>query len=178
MSFDFLPGPQAPVTEPLQVYLLHISGMELEGYEWLLKHVSGNPLPVAVCSDKPQIGEMLECVRLGAKAYCNSHMASAHYNQMIRLISQGQSWFPPHMLAETFRLAQQTVKPPPYHKLLDELTNREKEIAMAVSEGKSNRQIAELCEISETTVKTHLSSIFKKFEVRDRVGLVLLLKQF
>ena len=57
------------------------------------------------------------------------------------------------------------------------LTAREKDIAHAVGEGKSNWQIADLYEISETTVKTHLSNIFKKLELKDRVGLVLYIKQ-
>ena len=168
---------QAPDDGSDCCYLLHISSMELEVYEWLLRHVSGKPVPVGVCADLPNIREMLECVRLGAKAYCNSHMAALHYRQMLDLLAQGQSWFPPQMLDETFRLAQQAVKPAPAQKPLDMLTEREKEIALAVADGKSNRQIADLYEISEPTVKTHLSNIFKKLELKDRVGLVLYLKQ-
>ena len=81
------------------------------------------------------------------------------------------------MLDETFKLAQQVVKPAPDQKPLDMLTEREKDIALAVGEGKSNRQIADLYEISEPTVKTHLTNIFKKLDLKDRVGLVLYLKQ-
>jgi DNA-binding NarL/FixJ family response regulator len=81
------------------------------------------------------------------------------------------------MLDETFRLAQQTVKPTQDQAKLEILTTREKDIAHAVGEGKSNRQIADLYDISEPTVKTHLTNIFRKLELRDRVGLVLYLKQ-
>ena len=176
-AIEFSPQLQAPTSDPEQLYLLHISSMELDCYEWLLKHVSGKPIPVGVCSDLPNIREMLECVRLGAKAYCNSHMAAIHYQQMLQMLEQGQSWFPPQMLEETFKLAQQVVKPTPDQKPLDMLTQREKDIALAVGEGKSNRQIADLYEISEPTVKTHLTNIFKKLELKDRVGLVLYLKQ-
>lgn len=176
-AFEFSPRLQAPSTDPEQLYLLHMSGMELDSNEWLLKHVSGKPTKVGVCSDLPDIHEMLECVRLGAKAYCNSHMATLHYHQMLELLASGQSWFPPQMLDETFRLAQQTVKPAPNQAQLEILTAREKDIAHAVGEGKSNRQIADLYDISEPTVKTHLSNIFRKLELKDRVGLVLYLKQ-
>jgi DNA-binding NarL/FixJ family response regulator len=163
--------------EPDKLYLLHLSSMKLAGFEWMLKHVSGNPVMVAVCSDLPLIDEMLESVRLGARAYCNSHMAATHYRQMLRLLSQGQSWFPPHMLEESFKLAQQAIRDRPRQDLLQRLTSREKEIALAVSGGKSNRQVADLHAISEATVKTHLTSIFRKLDVSDRVGLVLLLKR-
>jgi two-component system nitrate/nitrite response regulator NarL len=168
---------QAPSDDPEQLYLLHISGMELECYEWLLKQVSGKPVRVGVCSDLPNIREMLECVRLGAKAYCNSHMATLHYHQMLQQVENGQSWFPPQMLDETFRLAQQVASPSKNQEQLEILTAREKDIAFAVGEGKSNRQIADLFDISEPTVKSHLTSIFKKLELKDRVGLVLYLKQ-
>jgi two-component system nitrate/nitrite response regulator NarL len=176
-AFDYQTGLQAPTDDPEQLYLLHISSMELDCYEWLLKHVSGKPIRVGVCSDLPNIREMLECVRLGAKAYCNSHMATLHYHQMLQLLENGQSWFPPQMLDETFKLAQQAANPGQNLQQLKILTDREKDIALAVSEGKSNRQIADLYEISEPTVKTHLTNIFKKLELKDRVGLVLYLKQ-
>lgn len=177
LAFEFQAGLSPPSEEPEQLFLLHLTGMELDCYEWLLKHVSGKPIPVAVCSDLPNIREMLECVRLGAKGYCNSHMALPHYQQMLQLLEQGQSWFPPGMLDETFELARQAVKPAPGQVELAELTAREKDIALAVGDGKSNRQIAELFDISEPTVKTHLTSIFKKLELKDRVGLVLYLRQ-
>lgn len=177
IAFECRSELQAPSEDPEQLYLLHISGMDLECYEWLLKHVSGKPIRVGVCSDLPNIHEMLECVRLGAKAYCNSHMASLHYHQMLQLVENGQSWFPPQMLDETFRLAQQAASPSRSQEQLKILTAREKDIALAVGEGKSNRQIADLFDISEPTVKSHLTNIFKKLELKDRVGLVLYLKQ-
>ena len=177
IAFEFSRELQVPSEDIERLYLVHVSGMELECYEWLLKHVSGKPLRVGVCSDVPNIQEMLECVRLGAKAYCNSHMAALHYHQMLRLLENDQSWFPPQMLDETFQLAQQAVNPPGQQQQLEILTAREKDIAFAVGEGKSNRQIADLFEISEVTVKSHLTKIFKKLELKDRVGLVLYLKQ-
>lgn len=174
-DFEFRQRLQAPDGD--QLYLLHLSSFKFAGFEWMLKHVSGRPVTVAVCSDIPVVDEMLEAVRLGARAYCNSHMAAGNYRQMLRLLSQGQSWFPPHMLEETFKLAQQAIRSRPGENLLQGLTMREREIALAVSDGKSNRQVADLYAISEATVKTHLTNIFRKLDVSDRVGLVLLLKR-
>lgn len=176
-SFEFHSRLQVPSESSQRLYLLHLSSMKPAGLEWMLKQVSAKPVTVAVCSDLPGVGEMLECVRLGARAYCNSHMAAVHYRQMLRLLAQGQSWFPPRMLEETFRLAQQAVRSEPSPDLLLRLTNREREIALSVSEGKTNRQVADLHAISVATVKSHLASVFKKLEVKDRVALVLLLKQ-
>ena len=177
IAFEYRRDLQVPSDDPEQLYLIHVSGRELECHEWLLKHVSGKPLRVGVCSDRPSIQEMLECVRLGAKAYCNSHMATLHYEQMLQLVENGQSWFPPQMLDETFKLARQVANPAETHGQLETLTPREKENALAVGKGKSNRQIADLYDISESTVKRHLTNIFNKLQLKDRVGLVLYLKQ-
>ena len=90
-GFEVRPRLQGPSGDPDHLYLLHLSSMKLAGFEWMLKQVSARPVKVAVCSDLPGVGEMLECVRLGARAYCNSHMAAVHYRQMLRLLAQGQS---------------------------------------------------------------------------------------
>lgn len=56
---------------------------------------------------------------------------------------------------------------------LNELTSRELMVAEQVAHGASNREIAEALDITERTVKAHLSAIFEKLGVRDRVQLAL-----
>ena len=53
------------------------------------------------------------------------------------------------------------------------LTSRELEIVRHVARGLRNLEVAKRLAISENTVKTHLSSIFNKLELRDRVELAL-----
>ena len=60
---------------------------------------------------------------------------------------------------------------------LDDLTRRERQVAEAVADGLSNREIAERLSISERTVKARLTTVFQKFDVRDRVQLALLLQK-
>lgn len=175
-TFDFNTDFAAPRRDPDCVYLLHWHRDAATGYRWLKKYAHEKSVAAGVCADVPEIGEMLECAQLGARAYCNSHMAAIHYAQMLRLLGNGQSWFPPKMLAETFRIAQQAVNPPKPKNSIDMLTPREQEVARVVGAGKTNRQIAAQMKITESTVKSHLSRIFKKLGVKDRVTLVLYLK--
>lgn len=53
------------------------------------------------------------------------------------------------------------------------LTAREREVAKLAANGASNLQIGEACGISERTVKAHLSAVFEKLEITDRLQLVL-----
>lgn len=159
-----------------QLHLLHISSFTEEDLNGLKEHVSKD-FTIAICSDQPGIKQMLDCVQLGVKGYCNSFMQTNHYRQMLRLLSNGQSWFPPHLLKQTFSLAYKAVSgDSSIDTRLENLTKREKEVALSVSEGLTNRQIANQFDITERTVKTHMTNIFKKLQLKDRVGLVLHLK--
>ena len=166
----------APAFQTDQIYLLHISSLDQQCIEWMREFANQDNLIIGICSDQPDIEEMLECVDLGAKAYCNSYMQQPLYEQLTRLLDNDQSWFPPQMLEQTFKLAKLAVKGKDVDLLLQPLTSREKEIALLVLEGLSNKAIADRVDISERTVKTHLTNIFNKLQLKDRVALVLYLK--
>jgi DNA-binding NarL/FixJ family response regulator len=61
--------------------------------------------------------------------------------------------------------------------MADSLSTRELEVANMIRQGENNRSIAEAMNISERTVKAHLSSIFRKFNVDDRLRLAIRLKE-
>lgn len=63
------------------------------------------------------------------------------------------------------------------NQLLALLNERERRIAICIANGESNKEVARLLELSERTIKLHLTHIFKKLNVRDRLQLALLLKE-
>ena len=62
---------------------------------------------------------------------------------------------------------------PPELSKIDSLTQRERDVLALIAEGLKNRQIGERLFISETTVTHHLSSIYSKLGVSDRLELVI-----
>ena len=62
-------------------------------------------------------------------------------------------------------------------KELDELSEREREVFSLISRGLSNGEIAQELYISETTVKTHVTHILQKLDLRDRVQAIVLAHQ-
>lgn len=59
--------------------------------------------------------------------------------------------------------------------MLAALTQREREVALCVARGESNKEIARKLDLAERTIKAHLTGIFEKLGVRDRLRLALLL---
>lgn len=160
-----------------QVYLVHGASFSKELSPWLEASCQKGVI-IGVAADNPQVSELLVLTQVGVKAYFNAYMSNPHYAQMLRLLSNGQSWYPPALLGEAFDLARSAIRLTPDVNQLEALTKREREVALAVAKGKSNKLIATDCAISERTVKSHLTHIFKKLQVKDRVALVIHLNQF
>jgi DNA-binding NarL/FixJ family response regulator len=74
------------------------------------------------------------------------------------------------------RIAQQTTPTSVIPEKLSLLTGKERQVAELVAQGMTNKEVAKLLDISDRTVKAHLTVAFEKLQVRDRIHLALLLK--
>jgi DNA-binding NarL/FixJ family response regulator len=94
----------------------------------------------------------------------------------IRTVAAGDALLSPtvtrRVIKEFGRLPRRAVP-----KELDELSDREREVFRLVARGLSNAEIGQELFISETTVKTHVTHIFQKLKLRDRVQAVVLAYQ-
>jgi DNA-binding NarL/FixJ family response regulator len=121
--------------------------------------------------DKRQI---LEALQLGARGVLLKDAVAAHLASSIRAVMQGQYWLegrPVQNLVQVLRdLAAQTAPPP---RKTFGLTSRELEVVSLITEGSTNKHIAETFGISEETVKRHLTNIFNKLGVGNRLELAL-----
>lgn len=133
-------------------------------------------VPLVVLSDTPSDDEALDCFSHGARGYCNTHAVPELLKRVADVVLQGGLW-----IGETLmqRLLQGTVRmplpapagaPPDWAALL---TERERQVALAVAQGATNKEIARQLGITERTVKAHTGAIFEKLGVRDRMQLSL-----
>jgi DNA-binding NarL/FixJ family response regulator len=140
--------------------------------------ISSNTLPqnLIVLERAPEIttGKML--ISHGIKAYGNSRMLTHHYMQMIETVSNGNIWTYPALTAKLITTSTKSINSDAKKLLESRLSHKEKEVVYLVLEGLSNDAIASRQEITTRTVKAHISAIFSKLHVNDRVSLVLLLK--
>jgi two-component system, NarL family, nitrate/nitrite response regulator NarL len=96
-------------------------------------------------------------------------------------VQRGEVWLDRGTIAAMFEGAERAVGDPvlyaEFHKI-NALTTREREVITFVCEGLKNKQIAERLSISETTVRHHLTSIFNKVGVTDRLELAIYAYRF
>ncbi len=160
------------------VLVVHISEIEASQRDAVLERLKPLGKPIAIAADVPDLRELLDLSRHGVRGYFNSYMADVHYRQMVDLLRQGLTWFSPPLMDGALELARQTLdgSQAVRTEALEPLTSRERQIAVDVASGKSNREIAEVRHITERTVKAHLTRIFKKLGTRNRHALAMKLR--
>jgi len=117
-------------------------------------------------------GKML--IQNGVMAYGNTRMLRLHLDQLIKAVLSDKIWVYPELLKSIIHIinAQDELD----KTLMQRLSTQEKEVSKWVLQGLSNDAIASKLDITTRTVKAHLSAIFSKLHVNDRLALVLLLK--
>ena len=130
---------------------------------------------VIVLSGQPAEAEAYGLLTAGARGYCHSEAVPEQLLEVVGVVTHGGFWMPPalvqRLMASALKIAPDLPQPPP--EGFDQLTEREYQVAMVVGKGANNKEIAEQLAVSERTVKAHLTSIFEKLDLRDRVQLAL-----
>ncbi|MBW4030618.1 MAG: response regulator transcription factor [Acidobacteria bacterium] len=123
---------------------------------------------------------VFDALRAGASGFLLKDTPPVELLNAIRVIAAGEALLAPSV---TRRLIQEFASRPVAafdagaSRALEELTEREREVMVAVAQGLSNAEIAATLHMSVATVKTHVSRILSKTGTRDRTQLVVLAYQ-
>ncbi len=143
-------------------------------WEGLVRHFSAR-CPVVVLSKLTSLPEMQKALEAGARGYLEAVTHPVQLSQAASTVSQGALWIAPPMMNRLLGILSRGLpEPRTPQQWQDKLSKRELEVAEVVATGVSNREVAEQLHITVRTVKEHLSSIFSKLEVHDRLQLILM----
>jgi DNA-binding NarL/FixJ family response regulator len=116
--------------------------------------------------------DRVNSIKLGARGVVLKYAAAENLIKSIRKVADGEMWVDHETTKKLFEeLADRGG--PKAESPLDLLTDREREVTALVGEGLRNKEIADRLFISERTVKTHISNIFQKLDLSDRLELAL-----
>ena len=137
---------------------------------------AGLPTRVLVLTTFDLDEYVYEALRAGASGFVLKDMPRDQLINAVRTVAAGESLLAP---AVTRRLINRFLAPEPERRSPDvdrriaRLSAREMEVLRLVARGLSNSEIADELVLSQTTVKTHVASLLRKLELRDRVQAVV-----
>ena len=117
-----------------------------------------------------------DAMRAGAKGYLLKDMPSEELAQAIRFVHKGYTQMGPGLLEKMIAKSSvsETVSPKfPVQQELSSLTNREQDVLRLIAIGATNREIAQQLYISEGTVKTHVTHLFNRLNLKNRAQLAI-----
>ncbi|MBI3894493.1 MAG: response regulator transcription factor [Acidobacteria bacterium] len=155
------------------ILLLEIALPGQSGFSLLGEMATLSPSTRTIMMASTEVKEdVVEVMRLGARGFLLKHTPLALFLKCIRKVHEGEIWLSSHLTEAAF----QALGSRQATRLEDDenrLSQRETEVIQLVIQGYKNRDIAQKLFISEKTVKNHLSAIFHKLGVHDRLELTL-----
>ena len=156
------------------VIWLHVTG-EQPGVATQISSVRrvASAAPIVVLSNVPEDEQGLAALAAGASGYCSALTLPAVLRQVAGVVEHGGLWVGPQLMQRLMQglaaHSREAMEP-----ALDSLSQRERQVAEAAARGATNKEIARVMNITERTVKAHLSAAYEKLGVRDRMQLALL----
>lgn len=150
------------------VLLLDINMPKKNGIEVLqeLKERKAYPnMKILILTVHNEVEYLLKAVDIGVDGYILKDSGSVELKKAINAVMNDESYIQSDLIpALNSRLVSRDTD----KDKIEQLTKRELEVLIQVANGMFNKEIAQALDISERTVKNHISNIFKKIEVADR----------
>jgi DNA-binding NarL/FixJ family response regulator len=136
---------------------------------------TGEPVRIIILTTFDLDQYVYAALHAGASGFLLKDVSPDHLVNAVRLVRDGDAMLAP---AITRRLVERFARPParqlPAHRDLAALTPREREVLTLLASGMTNGELAGRLQVSQATVKTHVTRILTKLHLRDRVQAVVL----
>jgi DNA-binding NarL/FixJ family response regulator len=162
------------ITNKLQpdIVIMDLSMPILDGLQATKRIKENNPeMKIMILTSFSDQDHVIPALEAGAAGYQLKDSNPDDLIIAVRKLMNGEHQFPEKVTSQL--LSHLTGKKDKTNHLLDELTKREKEVLQEIACGKSNKEIAFSLEITEKTVKTHVSNILMKLQLQDRTQAAL-----
>ena len=168
--------PKAANLADLDAVLIYLVDKDTETVEMIAELLKTDPnLRVIILTGSKDIKNQTRAIQLGAVGIVQKEQNARMLVEAIRQVYRGETWINQKILAKLLGNGSEKKEGSRTwnSRKTDSLTRREKEVIQMIGKGLKNKNIAENLFISEATVRHHLSSIYEKLDVEDRLNLVI-----
>lgn len=157
---------QAVSKNDIDIVLLDINLPDITGTK-LIKDIKKikHDVKVLILTVHNEMEYLLDALDLGCDGYILKDSDSGELISAIKSVYAGERYIQPELIPS---LNARLLKRESDLDKAKDVTKREKQILISIAQGKSNKDIADSFDISERTVKNHITSLFKKIGVSDR----------
>lgn len=151
---------------PVDIVLLDINLPDVTGTK-LIKDIKRikHSVKVLILTVHNEMEYLIDAIDLGCDGYLLKDSDSEELIKAIKAVYSGERYIQPELIPS---LNARLLKRESDLDKAKDVTKREKQILISIAQGKSNKDIADSFDISERTVKNHITSLFKKIGVTDR----------
>jgi DNA-binding NarL/FixJ family response regulator len=156
----------------VDLVLVAVNGKEsLRNLKSIVNHGRGRKVLISGNCNSPSV---LEYIGIGVKGYLDHEVSPTLLKKALMVVSNGEVWFDRRLSSQIAEAYSSQAPEDRTEEIIRRLSAREKEVLQVLTKGYRNRDIADYLHISPETVKVHLSRIYEKLGVADRLSAVLL----
>lgn len=171
---DGAEGTEAALRQRPDVVLMDIRMGEVDGIEATRRIVAANAARVVILTTFGLDEYVYAALRAGASGFLLKDATREELVQAVRVVAAGDALLSPAITRRLLeRFGTDLAQPTRDGATLAELTEREREVLALTARGLSNLEIAAALVVTEATVKTHVSNVLRKLDLRDRVRAVV-----
>lgn len=160
------------------VIWLHAENADSDVNKMLAQAIEALPaLRIVVLANQPSQQAALQAMNAGAAGYCHAYSEAAVLREVRSVVTHGGIWLGRDLLQKLINVSIGLVhtQSSQVTDALAKLTQRERDVAIEAAKGLSNKEIARVLNITERTVKAHISACFERLHIKDRLQLALIL---
>ena len=159
----------------ISVLLLDLTMPGCDNFYGLLRIRQMFPsLPIAVISASDSLDTISQVMDFGAQAHIPKTTPTSELIKAIKAVLDGHTWLPNGIAEQLKDINNDNIH---IAEKVRELTPKQFQVLRLVKQGMKNKQIADALNVTEATVKAHISSLFKRLEVESRTQILVAIDQ-
>jgi DNA-binding NarL/FixJ family response regulator len=156
------------------IVIMDVAMPQLNGIDATSQIIKSNPgIGIVILSMHADESYLVRALSAGAKGYLLKDSAEVDLVRAVQVVAQGRPFFSPQIAQSLLEDYVKTLQQRGLQDSHDLLTDREREVLQLLAEGKSNKEVATILDLSTYTIETHRTNLMHKLNLHNTAEIVL-----